>query len=476
MPDIIAVLRIVLVALVLFSFWIGPRQTAHAQSPASIAEIQVRNTSSKSDDFLCWSPVKSRARLLSPAQTDIDVTLQSLSSSPIGGAVGFFEHPHFEAPAATELRITLKKDGSWTDFYVAGLKSSSGNKDVSIRAILADGKVIANDAVMVRVRKNAEKLTSVERNNFLSALAKWKARPGQTRKTRYEDFYTAHKDAFDMGIHSNFGRNVSNFLPWHRAFLLNFERELQEIDPTVSLPYWRFDAPAPKLFSPDFIGNLEPGSSEVQFNTTNLLFGWSKDGVSLRRFKVFPNGPAVPANILGTILCLSNDPACNNPIYRATTDAIEMNYHNNAHASVLGWLGGADSPSDPLFYLLHANVDRAWAHWQATYRRFIDTGADAASYTPVGTYPGSLSAARLRKGLYALDEMWPWSRPSAGDDEQAKWMPYAFLFPASESLPIAPDHPPIPARMIDYLGVHKLENAHGVCYDDINYQGKVIGN
>jgi tyrosinase len=31
------------------------------------------------------------------------------------------------------------------------------------------------------------------------------------------------------------------FLPWHRAYLLDLERELQGIDPQVTLPYWRFD-------------------------------------------------------------------------------------------------------------------------------------------------------------------------------------------------------------------------------------------
>ena len=42
----------------------------------------------------------------------------------------------------------------------------------------------------------------------------------------------------------------SAFYPWHRAYLLDLERELQNIDPSVSLPYWRFDQPAPGLFTP----------------------------------------------------------------------------------------------------------------------------------------------------------------------------------------------------------------------------------
>jgi len=463
---------IVFVALMLFSSCPARSQTS--------AEIQIRQTASTSDDFVCWTPVKSRIRLLAPpADAGLKVVLRTITSTTGSGAVGFLpvDSDVLTSPAA-QLQIELKKDGRWTDFYVAGLKASSASKDVSIRAELADGTPVATNSLMVRVRKNAETLTLPERTAFLRALATWKSRPGQARPTRFEDFYTAHADAFDLGIHSSFGANVSNFLPWHRAFLLNFERELQEIDPTVSLPYWKFDAPAPKLFSDDFFGSLPDGSTEVQFGPINPLRGWSKNGQSLRRFKVFPTKAAVSSNNLDVILCLSHDPSCQNAqgLYRATTDSFELNYHNNAHAAVLGWLGGADSPSDPLFFLLHANVDRGWAHWQAAYNRFKSDGIDAASYAPVGSYPGSAVNPRFRKGLYALDEMWPWGKPAAGNDQQAKWLPYSFVFPASESLPLTPDLPPIPAKMVDYLGVSNLENALGVCYDDIGFHGEVLGH
>ena len=49
------------------------------------------------------------------------------------------------------------------------------------------------------------------------------------------------------------------FYPWHRAYLLDLERELQKIDPSVALPYWRFDQPAPGLFTTDYFGAPGPG-------------------------------------------------------------------------------------------------------------------------------------------------------------------------------------------------------------------------
>ena len=55
------------------------------------------------------------------------------------------------------------------------------------------------------------------------------------------------------------------------------QRELQIIDRSVSLPYWRFDQPAAALFTPDFLGKgvvQGPGTSAVVFSATNPLRFW----------------------------------------------------------------------------------------------------------------------------------------------------------------------------------------------------------
>jgi Common central domain of tyrosinase len=38
--------------------------------------------------------------------------------------------------------------------------------------------------------------------------------------------------------------------------------------------------------------------------------------------------------------------------------------HGNVHNAVGGDMRTAHSPTDPVFYLHHANVDRLWARWQ----------------------------------------------------------------------------------------------------------------
>jgi tyrosinase len=446
--------------------------TSYAQVAA---EVQIRNTDSKADDFLCWAPVKARARLLTAA-ADTVVTMRSMPTVTGSGDVGFIDASVdvLTKKPSNELKLTLLKDGSWAEFYVVGMRASTNGKDVTIRAETLDGTAVGASDVMVRVRKNAESLTLNERTAFLRALATWKSKPGLARPTRFEDYYTTHNDAFSLGIHSEFGSKVSNFLPWHRAFLLSFERELQEIDPTVSLPYWKFDAPAPKLFSEDFFGTLLSQSTEVQFSPTNPLRGWRlSSNEALRRAKVYATVPAISPNTLERIVCPTNAPSCAKQaaIYRAVTDTFEQNYHNNVHGAVGGWLGAGTSPSDPLFFLLHANVDRGWARWQEAHDHFTDSGADPLSYTPINGYPGPADTGRVRRGLYALDEMWPWGKPAPTGDPMAQWLPYTYIFPASEGLPVGPTAPPSPRQMIDYLGKKDPSNALGTCYDDLRYHG-----
>ncbi|UTS90333.1 tyrosinase family protein [Rhizobium anhuiense] len=459
-------------ALIFLGFlaFTGLPQNTVAQT---IALIEIRDSPQGEDDFLCWSPVAARVKLAQPGPMDVPVTLRSGAIGPSAGVVGFMESDVAVTPSTfapkKELPIVLKGDGSWVEFNLFGLKASDGEKDIAVRAELGDGSAIGQTMTMVRVRKDAEQLSPKERNNFLSVLAQWKKVPGLARPTRFEDFYTTHEDAFSKGIHSGFGANPSNFLPWHRAFLLNFERELQAIDQTVALPYWKFDAPAPQLFSAEFLGAKVPGTNEVELASTNPIRGWSAPpGQLLTRAKSASVQAPMNPGVLGALACTSAN--CPN-IFRETTDTFEMNYHNSAHGFILGWLGGGASPKDPLFFLLHANVDRGWAHWQQARDRF--DSASEKSYTPEGRYPGSVQN-KMKEGLFAEDEMWPWGHkqgdwgtPGVPDDD---WLPYRFSFPAAPGLPLSGIDFPTPAKMIDYMGVRGGPEL-GFCYDDMAYQG-----
>lgn len=79
-------------------------------------------------------------------------------------------------------------------------------------------------------RKNQAFLSDTERQAFINAVKTLK------RTGVYDAFVLQHRDVV-LGTHSA-AHMGPGFLPWHREFLLRFELKLQEVDSSVTLPYW----------------------------------------------------------------------------------------------------------------------------------------------------------------------------------------------------------------------------------------------
>ena len=101
----------------------------------------------------------------------------------------------------------------------------------------------------------------------------------------------------------------------------------------------------------------------VQFSATNPLRFWVTDGVQgITRRPLFPTTQAPPGLrteaqtiAIGTTYPLFRD--------------MEGNPHGFAHTSFGGMIPESPTaPRDPLFFLLHCNVDRLWAKWQRQNR------------------------------------------------------------------------------------------------------------
>src|SRR5215217_4314953 len=221
-------------------------------------------------NYIAWAPVRSSIRLVEAdgGANFVDVLLRNQSPGE-GGQIVFRD-----AIPGTEqdsLRLRLPGDGTPVDFFIAGKFSrpSEADKDAVIEAVEANtGAVLSTTPLMVRIRKDANDLTAEERNRFLSALAIL----NDSGMGRFSDFRNMHTQAASPEAHGNAG-----FLPWHRVYILDLERELQRIDPSVALPYWRFDEPAPNLFSKNFIG-FSDTTSAVEFSGANPLLNWATDG------------------------------------------------------------------------------------------------------------------------------------------------------------------------------------------------------
>jgi tyrosinase len=230
-----------------------------------IAEVQINNSTSAKARYVSWAPSPCRVRLSNPTGAIgplVNVTLKSVSAGK-GGAIQFRKTANGKATATLALRLPI--DGGSVPFFVAGKfgRSSTNDGDVRIE-VRAGTTLIGRTTLMVRVRKNANTLTAGERERFVAAFAQF----NNQGAGRFVDFRNMHTNASSPQAHG-----FPGFLPWHRAYLLDLERELQAIDASVALPYWRFDQPAPNLFTLDF--GVANSLGAVQFSAANPLQFWS---------------------------------------------------------------------------------------------------------------------------------------------------------------------------------------------------------
>jgi tyrosinase len=153
----------------------------------------------------------------------------------------------------------------------------------------------------------------------------------------YQALAAIHASAATHRIHSMQGAiGTQRFLPWHRIYLVQFENLLRGYQPLVRIPYWNFANDAAR---PDWV--------------------WLPPGVARRTPGAF--GGALPTQA-------GVDAIGAEPTYTGFTFALEHLAHNDVH----NWCNGTISapptaPQDPIFWLLHANVDRIWNLWQATH-------------------------------------------------------------------------------------------------------------
>jgi tyrosinase len=404
-------------------------------------ELQINNSIKPEARFVTWSPCPCRIRVTNPAGTNTPtVSVKITGVSAAGGGAVVFRSGTTGAFANT-VTLTVPVDGTSVPFFTAGKfgQPSVNDGDVKIEARVGT-TLVGSVPVMVRIRKNANNLTTGERDRFISAFAKL----NNQGLGRFADFNNMHKAPGYTQAHA-----APGFLPWHRAYILDLERGFQAIDPSVTLPYWRFDQPAPNIFTRDFMGESDTNGT-VKFRNGNPLEFWKTDnnpGVS--RTPLFPTSQAPPNPMKeAQTLALGKD-------FRAFR-TMEGNPHGLAHTSFGGYIQDPTTAAkDPLFFLLHCNVDRLWAKWQRQNSRF-DPG-DAASFDQRPT---------SKPGHKLNDTMWPWNGiTSATDPTRPSDAPGGPMAPS----PVvgAPGKEPRVRDCLDYHGVINPASIMGFDYDDV---------
>jgi tyrosinase len=359
-----------------------------------LAEVDIGGQTGPGGAVLTWSPMRAEVRLVDPGAVagPVPVTVRARSTAA-GGDLRFGSS--VTSTKAADLSLALPVDGSPTPFYVAGRfgRPSSAAGDVAIEVVDAgSGAVLSSTAVMVRIRKNAVALSEAERSRFLVALNRINNKGAGT----FAGLRLVH---YEKGIRE--AHYQDGFLPWHRAYLLDLERQLQLIDSSVALPYWRFDQPAPRLFSQAFMGIPDPSNGTVVLSSDNPLQEWFTDGkVGFDRRPRF-NTQTSPASgdfpVMSEALTLAKGELGD---LFARFRTMEGSPHGAAHNSFNGYLTLLDmAVRDPLFFMLHAIVcgqsgsgSRTDSIQTASRRsRHRDTGARAAT-------PGSAITSKTRCG------------------------------------------------------------------------------
>lgn len=316
--------------------------------------------------------------------------------------------------------------------------------------------------LMVRVRKDADTLTDEERDRFLTAMVMLNLRGD------FVDFQNMHVADTSLEIHSR-----SCFLPWHRLYLLDLERKLQSIDPSVSLPYWRFDKAAPNVFTLDFMG--QPDSAGiVQFSSTNPLVNWrltvfgeGSGRISrVPRFDTATEPSLVQRDEEATINLGTTGSGRFERTNFENFERMEGDPHGAAHVSFNGQISDIGrAPADPLFFMLHCNVDRLWAKWQWMKDRFEPDDAEAYYKQGSGPVnPDSMRSNADRIGNFLRDTLWPWN--GLGGDPRPRTAPGTY-YPSS--FLGVPDRYPTIHSAIDYQGQLDVRRNLGFSYDDVPY-------
>jgi tyrosinase len=172
-----------------------------------------------------------------------------------------------------------------------------------------------------------------------------------------------------VAIHAqtHYQHGTQRFLPWHRVYLLIFEQALQSIHPDVSIPYWDWTK-ATEQAIPPWLVNVTPTVPMPS-----------------------PQPPMTVVRFPGPAAELAADAANIPSVMAQSTFADFTTALEGVHGAVHVWVGGnmgsiPTAPSDPIFWMHHANIDRLWWQWQQTHPNLnpslTGTGPDSPTMDP----------------------------------------------------------------------------------------------
>lgn len=309
----------------------------------------------------------------------------------------------------------------------------------------------------IRVRKSIVDLSSEEKTAFVNALKTVKNTfPEGSKLSIFDQLVLQHvmvagfQPQFDSsGPASGFNPahpGNTGFLPWHRKLLYELEKYLQQVDPSVTIPYWDWTDPKALdvMLSDDFLGGNGQGvkveipglgtfeggpvvsgpfadwtlNEDIHIEPINF----SSLGPKMLRFVEIPpfEKYPMPKEVIERIMNLDDFVTFSTVLEGGGVGLDEEGNlipdwaaHVYSHAMIGGvvlkdysipafptnqvrnlgtMMSILSSPYDPAFWLTHSNTDRIWAEWQEQ------------GHTGEKFYP----ATGMNYGYNLNDPIWPW--------------------------------------------------------------------
>lgn len=239
----------------------------------------------------------------------------------------------------------------------------------------------------------------------------WEAfvRAVRTLKERgvYDALVKIHADYFPA-THAN-----GFFLPWQRRYLLHFERELQRVDPSVTVPYWDWplDARSPEraaVLSKDYFGgNGSPQRDRAVLD--GAFAGWTARVPRthpLRRS--YADGDKIPrwatAELIGNML--------KNPDFQVFNMQVEIHL-GAVQMGIGGDLAQPAAPNDPLYWAVACFGDLLWHLWRSRHPKAPVRSAygNVTEESRLPRYGDTVaSVLDIDKLGYRYDDAWPRTR------------------------------------------------------------------
>lgn len=204
-------------------------------------------------------------------------------------------------------------------------------------------------------------MSEEDRTEYIDTLLYVQSGTDASLTAEYQALIQMHEDEFGNGPHWQ-----TQFLPWHRWYILEFENILRKYTPCITVPFWAWELDAgssyiwsntftmwgPESYALGSVTNPEGCVGDGPFSGS-----WTQtDGVTCLRRGQGGNIDDL-ADIQGNVL--SRTPSN----WNAFSNALE-GAHDGVHCAIDGTMCTVRSAEAPEFFFHHVNIDRIWSLWQ----------------------------------------------------------------------------------------------------------------